>query len=124
MKAYFSRMRSAEALERRGRAVEAALTWAQAARLAPHTAARVEALTGLRRAAELAMHQEIYRANHDDGCSWRMLAHHTDLSWQALHRRYQRPPMRFRPPDVEDPWRRAQREWREGKLAPEAVLGP
>lgn len=108
MSAYVTRSRAADALEHEGRAVEAALARGQAARLAPHRAALIESLCAMRRDAELALHQAIYEANQD-GCSWRLLAKFTDMSWQTLHRRYRGRPTRMRPPPEKDTWLRSRR---------------
>jgi hypothetical protein len=62
----------------------------------------------MRRDAELALHQAIYEANQD-GCSWRLLAKFTDMSWQTLHRRYRGRPTRMRPPPEDDFWLRQRR---------------
>jgi hypothetical protein len=107
--AYLSRSGLAEELEDEGRAVEAALVRGQAARLAPHRAALIESLCAMRRDAELALHQAIYEANQD-GCSWRLVAKFTDMSWQTLHRRYRGRPTRMRPPPEGDTWLRRRRD--------------
>lgn len=101
MRRYLSEKAKAEALLAEGRALEAALAWGRAARAAPHRAARLELLCALRSSAELALHQAIYEANQD-GCSWRMLGHYTDMSWQTLHRRYRGKPSRLAPPPEPD----------------------
>ena len=93
----------------RGRAIEATLARGQAARLAPHRAALIESLCAMRRDTELALHQAIYEANQD-GCSWRLLAKFTDMSWQTLHRRYRGRPTRMRPPPEKDTWLRSRRQ--------------
>lgn len=105
MSTYLSRCGLAEELESEGRAIEAALVRGQAARLAPNRAALIESLCAMRRDAELALHQTLYEANQD-GCSWRMLGHYTDMSWQTLHRRYRGQPLRMRPPPDRDTWLR------------------
>ena len=109
MRAYLSRTSLAEEFEAEGRSVEGALVRGQAARLAPHRAALIESLCAMRRDAELALHQAIYEANQD-GCSWRLLAKYTDMSWQTLHRRYRGRPIRMRPPPERDTWLHRQRE--------------
>jgi hypothetical protein len=106
--AYLSRTGLAEEFEAEGRAIEAALVRGQAARLAPHRAALIESLCAMRRDAELALHQAIFEANQD-GCSWRLLAKFTDMSWQTLHRRYRAHPARMRPPPEGDFWLRQRR---------------
>jgi hypothetical protein len=63
----------------------------------------------MRSDAELALHQAIYEAN-PDGCSWRLLAKFTDMSWQTLHRRYRGRPTRMRPPPDKDTWLRSRRQ--------------
>ena len=108
MSAYVTRSRAAEGLEHDGRAIEAALARGQAARLAPHRAALIESLCAMRRDTELALHQAIYEANQD-GCSWRLLAKFTDMSWQTLHRRYRGRPTRMRPPPEKDTRLRSRR---------------
>ena len=105
--AYLSRSGAADEFEREGRAIEATLARGQAARLAPHRAALIESLTAMRSDAELALHQAIYEANQD-GCSWRLLAKFTDMSWQTLHRRYRGRPTRMRPPPEKDTWLRSR----------------
>jgi hypothetical protein len=107
MSAYLSRSRAADELEHEGRAIEATLARGQAARLAPHRAALIESLCAMRRDAELALHQAIYEANQD-GCSWRLLAKFTDMSWQTLHRRYRGGPTMMRPPPEQDSWLRSR----------------
>ena len=107
MSAYVTRSRAAGGLEHEGRAIEAALARGQAARLAPHRAALIESLCAMRRDTELALHQAIYEANQD-GCSWRLLAKFTDMSWQTLHRRYRGRPTRMRPPPEKDTWLRSR----------------
>jgi hypothetical protein len=92
MRAYLSASQAARALQRDGRALEAALAWGKAARFAPYRDAEIEFLSALLRNAELALHQAIYRANQD-GCSWRLLGRWTDMSWQTLHRRYRHRPL-------------------------------
>lgn len=104
-----SRTGLAEEFEAQGRAVEGALVRGQAARLAPHRAALIESLCAMQRDAELALHQAIYEANQD-GCSWRLLAKYTDMSWQTLHRRYRGRPARMRPPPERDTWLHRGRE--------------
>ena len=106
---YESKVRDAELQSQDGRALEAAIAWGQAARWAPHRAAQIEALSGLLRNAELALHQAVWEANQD-GASWRMLGHYTDLSWQTLHRRYRRPPVRMRPEPEDAAWRKERAE--------------
>ena len=102
-----SRPGAADEFEREGRAIEAALARGQAARFAPHRAALIESLCAMRRDAELALHQAIYEANQD-GCSWRLLAKFTDMSWQTLHRRYRGRPTRMRPPPEKNTWLRSR----------------
>jgi hypothetical protein len=109
-----AKVAEAELQSREGRALEAAIAWAQAARWAPHRAAQIEALSGLLRDAELALHQAVWEANQD-GASWRMLGHYTDLSWQTLHRRYRPPPMRMRPDPEDAAWRKERAERRRGR---------
>ena len=108
MSAYVTRSRAAGGLEHEGRAIEATLARGQAARLAPHRAALIESLCAMRRDTELALHQAIYEANQD-GCSWRLLAKFTDMSWQTLHRRYRGRPTKMRPPPEKDTWLRSRR---------------
>ncbi len=114
MRAYLSRSDRAEGLAGEGLALEAALAWGQAARIAPHAAARIEALSGLLRNAEMALHQAVYEA-HEDGASWRVIGHYTDMSWQTLHRRYRGRPMRMRPSPADQAWGREQERWRRGR---------
>lgn len=109
MSAYLSRSSLAAEFEGEGRAIEGALVRGQAARLAPHRAALIESLCALRHDAELALHQAIYEANQD-GCSWRLLAKFTDMSWQTLHRRYRGRPTRMRPPPERDTWLHRRRK--------------
>lgn len=107
MRAYLSRSDAAAAFQREGKALEAALAWGQAAKVANRGEA-IEALSALLRNAELALHQAIYEANQD-GCSWRLLGRWTDMSWQTLHRRYRGRPARMRPPPEGDFWLRQRR---------------
>ena len=71
----------------------------------------IELLCALRSSAEFALHQAIYEAK-EDGCSWRMLGHYTDMSWQTL-RRYRGKPLRMPPPMPE-----AAREERRQRRRP------
>ncbi|HZT66882.1 MAG TPA: hypothetical protein VFA11_13925 [Acidimicrobiales bacterium] len=114
-----AKIAEAELQSREGRALEAAIAWGQAARWAPHRAAQIEALSGLLRNAELALHQAVWEANQD-GASWRMLGHYTDLSWQTLHRRYHTPPMRMRPEPGDAAWRKERAERRRSRQLEEA----
>ena len=112
MRRYLSESAKAEALLAEGRALEAALAWGRAARAAPNRATNIELLCALRSSAEFALHQAIYEAK-EDGCSWRMLGHYTDMSWQTLHRRYRGKPLRMPPPMPE-----AAREERRQRRRP------
>ncbi|MDA8282839.1 MAG: hypothetical protein M0Z42_05970 [Actinomycetota bacterium] len=107
MSAYLTRTRAADEFEHEGRAIEATLDRAQAARVAPYRAPLVESLCAMRRDGELALLQAIYEANQD-GCSWRLLAKFTDMSWETLHRRYRGQPTRMRPPLEKDTWLRSR----------------
>jgi hypothetical protein len=113
---HLSQIAKAELQSREGRALEAAIAWGQAARYAPNRGAQIEALSGLLRNAELALHQAIWEANRD-GVSWRILGHYTDLSWQTLHRRYRTPPIRMRPPPDEEPRNERAERRRERRMA-------
>lgn len=115
MRAYLSRSDAAAAFQREGKALEAALAWGQAAKVANRGEA-IEALSALLRNAELALHQAIYEANQD-GCSWRLLGRWTDMSWQTLHRRYRHPPIRMRHA-ARGKGDAQQREWRLRRAEP------
>ena len=117
MRRYLSESAKAEGLLAEGRAIEAALAWGRAARAAPHRAARLVLLCAMRSSAELALHQAIYEANQD-GCSWRMLGHYTDMSWQTLHRRYRGKPLRPPPPPDPDVAREERRQRRRPRRSP------
>ena len=99
----------AEGLFAEGRALDAALAWGRAVNAAPNRATRLELLCAMRSSVELALHQAIYEAK-EDGCSWRMLGHHTDMSWQTLHRRYRARPSRMPPPPKPDAFPRRGKE--------------
>ena len=117
-----SAIAKAELHNAEGRAREAAVAYGQAARWAPHRAAEIEDLSAMVSAAELALHQAIWEA-HEDGASWRMLGHYTNLSWQALHRRYRTPPARRRPVPADEAWRKEREERRRGRK-PAALSRP
>lgn len=102
---YLSESAKAAGFLDEGRALEAAVAWGRAVKAAPNRATALELLCAMRSSVDLAFHQAIYEAR-EDGCSWRMLGHYTDMSWQTLHRRYRAKPVRMAPPQKPDPFPR------------------